>query len=170
MPFTPFHFGAGVAAHAASPRRVSFLAFCAANVLTDVEPLWYSLRGEWPYHRFLHTFVGSQLTAAATVALYLAARALARRRPLPDPFGWQSLATAPVALGAWLGSTSHIVLDGLNHRDQRPFAPFSDANPMLGAMSRPAVETLCLALALLGLGVLAWRERRAQRAASPRSL
>ena len=43
MPITPFHFGPGAALHAISPRHVSFLAFCAANVLTDLESLYFLL-------------------------------------------------------------------------------------------------------------------------------
>jgi hypothetical protein len=38
MPITPFHFGPAVAVHAVSPKKVSFLAFCASNVLIGV--LW----------------------------------------------------------------------------------------------------------------------------------
>jgi membrane-bound metal-dependent hydrolase YbcI (DUF457 family) len=38
MPFTPFHFGAGALVHSVAPMHVSFLAFCGANVLVDVEP------------------------------------------------------------------------------------------------------------------------------------
>jgi len=148
MPFTPFHFGAGAAVHAASPRRVSFLAFCVANVITDVEPLYYSLHHRWPVHRILHTFVGANLSAAATLLLFVVALRLAQRVRLPDLFGWQSLRPWPVATGAWLGTYSHIVLDGLNHRDMRP-----------------AVESLCLVLALAGMFLLEWRRRRAAAAA-----
>lgn len=41
MPVTPFHFGPGALLHATAPRHVSFLAFCGANVLIDLEPLYY---------------------------------------------------------------------------------------------------------------------------------
>ena len=58
MPFTPFHFGAGALVHAVAPRRISFLAFCAANVLIDVEPLAHMLRREIPVHGFAHSVVG----------------------------------------------------------------------------------------------------------------
>ena len=43
MPVTPFHFGPGAALHAVAPKHVSFLAFCAANILIDLESL-YNLR------------------------------------------------------------------------------------------------------------------------------
>ena len=52
MPVTPFHFGPGALVHALAPRYVSFLAFCAANVLIDVEPGYYMMVGQFPLHRF----------------------------------------------------------------------------------------------------------------------
>lgn len=52
MPFTPFHFGPGAAIHALAPRKVSFIAFVAANVLMDVEPLYYMLTRQDHLHRF----------------------------------------------------------------------------------------------------------------------
>jgi hypothetical protein len=52
MPFTPFHFGPGALVHSAAPKHISFLAFCDANVLVDVEPLYYMLTGGYPIHRF----------------------------------------------------------------------------------------------------------------------
>ena len=36
MPFTPFHFGPGALLKAAAPRHVSLIAFCAAQVLTQI--------------------------------------------------------------------------------------------------------------------------------------
>jgi membrane-bound metal-dependent hydrolase YbcI (DUF457 family) len=112
-------------------------------------------------HRFLHTFVGANVSAAGTLLLFLVALWLAQRVRLPDLFGWQSLRPWPVATGAWLGTYSHIVLDGLNHIDMHPFWPLTRANPMLGGMSRPAVEALCLVLALAGMFLLDWRRSRA---------
>ncbi len=162
MPVTPFHFGPGALLHSAAPRRVSFLAFCVANVLTDVEPLVFMLRGESPLHRFCHTFVGATVVAAGTVALFLAARAAAPRLRLPNVLGWRDLAVAPVVVGAVLGTSSHVVLDALMHGDVRPFAPFSDANPLLRVVSLRALHLGCVAAGALGLAVLA--ARRARRA------
>ena len=63
MPITPFHFGPGAAIHVVAPRHVSFLAFCAANVLIDIEPLYYMLTHQDRLHRFFHTYVGASLVA-----------------------------------------------------------------------------------------------------------
>ena len=37
------------------------------------------------------------------------------------------------------------------HTDVRPFAPFSDANPMQGLVSFAAMHLLCAGVGLLGL-------------------
>src|SRR4051812_49891772 len=129
MPVTPFHFGPGAAIHAAAPRYVSFLAFCAANILMDVEPLYYMLTQQYPLHRFFHTYIGASIVAAATVGLFEAARRVVEKIP----------SLRAVALGATFGTLSHVFLDSIMHRDMKPVAPFSDANSLLGAISLPAL-------------------------------
>ena len=91
MPITPFHFGPGAAIHALAPKHVSFLAFCASNVLIDVEPLYFLLTDQYPVHRFFHTYIGASLVAAATVLLFASCRWLASRLSLPNLFKWQEL-------------------------------------------------------------------------------
>lgn len=86
MPITPFHFGPGAAIHALAPRQVSFLAFCASNVLIDVEPLYFMLIHQYPVHRFFHTLIGASLIVILTVALFMGARAFAQRFWLPNLF------------------------------------------------------------------------------------
>lgn len=40
MPFTPFHFGVGVAAKAALARRFSLIVFVALQIVIDFESLY----------------------------------------------------------------------------------------------------------------------------------
>ena len=169
MPITPFHFGPGVLFHAMTPRNVSFIAFMAANCITDIESVYNVLRGNFPIHRFLHTFVGAALVAAMTVALFMAMRRLARSIRLPNWFEWQQLTLPSVIVGALLGSYSHIVLDGIMHADMRPFAPWSDANPFLYAVSLSTLHWTCIALGIAG--VMLWLKTRLSRprSASPDS-
>jgi membrane-bound metal-dependent hydrolase YbcI (DUF457 family) len=150
VPITPFHFGPGAAIHSAVPGHVSFLAFCAANVLIDVEPLYYMMTGQFWLHRFFHTYIGAALVALATVLLFLGARRIARPLSLPNLFQWQELSTRAVVIGAFLGTGSHIVFDSVMHADIRPFAPFSDANPLLGIVSLRALHLFCLIAGVLG--------------------
>jgi hypothetical protein len=163
VPVTPFHFGPGAAIHAAAPRHVSFLAFCSANVLIDIEPGYYMLTGQYPLHRVFHTCVGATSVAVATVGLFLVARAIAPRLRIPDVFQWKALTLAQVATGAAIGVYSHVALDSLMHADIRPFAPFSQANPLYQLVSLSTLHLGCVlagvgGLLLLGLRLLARRQ------------
>jgi membrane-bound metal-dependent hydrolase YbcI (DUF457 family) len=157
MPITPFHFGPGAAIHALAPRHVSFLSFCAANVLIDVESLYNLLNDRYPVHAFLHTYLGATLAIAAVVLLFLAARRFADHFCLPDLFKWQELSLLQVFAGAVLGAYSHVLLDSVMHGDIEPLSPFDSANALLGAISLDTLHIACLALGvigLLGVGVL----------------
>lgn len=154
MPITPFHFGPGAAIHALAPRHVSFLAFCAANVFMDVEPLYYLVTGQFPLHRFFHTYVGAACITLATALAFLAALKLAVRVRLPNPFRWQSLKPLPVWLGAAAGAYTHIVLDSVMHRDIVPLAPFSQANVLFELVPVDLLHLACILSALAGLFLL----------------
>jgi membrane-bound metal-dependent hydrolase YbcI (DUF457 family) len=143
MPITPFHFGPGAALHAIAPNRISFLGFCVANVMIDVEPLYYMCTQQFPLHRFFHTF-----------ALFVAARALANRVWLPDLFGWRELRSASVVAGAALGSYSHIIFDSVMHSDITPLAPFSNANPLLNLIPLTTLHWACVAAGAIGTAML----------------
>jgi len=154
MPIPPFHFGPGAAIHAAAPRYVSFLAFCAANVLMDIEPLYYILTQQYPLHRFFHTYVGAALVAIWTTALFAVSHRAAKDLRLPDPFNWQHLGLRAVAIGATAGTFSHILLDSMMHSDIRPFAPFSNSNSLLGVISIQALYASCAVSGLVAIILL----------------
>ena len=160
MPVTPFHFGPGLLLHAIAPRRVSFMAFCAANVAIDVESLVNLVRGIDPVHAFFHSVVGATLAGVATAAAMLGAWVLGRRLRLPNLFGWLDLTPAAIAAGSLLGAWSHVVLDAIMHPDLRPFAPFDPANPLLHAVSLGLLHGGCVAAAGLGMLLLALRRLR----------
>ncbi|HKQ13496.1 MAG TPA: hypothetical protein VJT80_08665 [Steroidobacteraceae bacterium] len=155
MPFTPFHFGPGALVHSAAPKHISFLAFCGANVLVDVEPLYFMLTHQWPIHRFFHTYVGATVAAGIVVALF----ALVRRVTpgLLDQLRLRKLGVRAVALGAILGTYSHVLLDSLMHADMDPFAPFSDRNPLLGAVFLSTLHGFCLVAGVVGAVVIGVR-------------
>jgi membrane-bound metal-dependent hydrolase YbcI (DUF457 family) len=157
MPITPFHFGPGAALHALAPRRISFIAFCAVNVLIDLESLYNLVHGNFPVHTFLHTLIGATVALLATAAGFAALRAVAPVLHLPDLFGWRQLSLGQVIAGAALGAYTHVLLDGIMHEDVRPFAPFSDANPLLRLIPIERLHLLCLVLAGAGIAVLCWR-------------
>jgi membrane-bound metal-dependent hydrolase YbcI (DUF457 family) len=155
MPFTPFHFGPGALVHSAAPRSISFLAFCGANVLVDVEPLYFMLTHQHPIHRFFHTYVGATVAGLLVIALFLLIRRFAM--PLLRFFRLENLSVRAVAFGAFAGTYSHVLLDSLMHADMSPFAPFSDANPLLGAVFLNTLHGFCLLAGLVGLVVVGVR-------------
>lgn len=154
MPVSPFHFGPGAAIHAVTPKHVSFLTFCMANVLIDLEPLYYMLTHQERLHRFLHTYVGATLVALATIALFIVCRWFAGRLWLPNPFNWKSLSPLAVTLGAATGTYSHIILDSVMHSDITPFAPFSNANPLYQVISLATLHWFCLASVAVAMIIL----------------
>lgn len=157
MPITPFHFGPGAAIHAVAPKHVSFLTFCAANVLIDIEPLYYMLTGQFPLHRFFHTYVGATVIMAVTALIFLVSIKLALRVRLPNLFQWQSLNPFSIWLGAGAGSYSHIVFDSVMHADIVPFSPFSEANVLYQLVSLGELHLFCVISAVLGLVILGVR-------------
>lgn len=162
MPITPFHFGPGLALKAAWPRRVSWGAFCAANVLIDVETAYNIARHRYPLHRELHTFIGATLAGLAVgAALAGLGRALPRLRSLLGTgVAWEGEWHAQALLwGGLLGGATHPLFDGLMHDDIRPFLPFSEGNPLLGLVGLGSLHLFCLFSGALGAGLLLSRRR-----------
>ncbi len=163
MPVTPFHFGPGLLLKSTG-LALSMWAFMAANVMIDVESGWHLLHHHYPVHRFCHTAVGATLLIAPATALtWVTFVVLARWLPTTLTRATFAACLAGAALGAW----THVALDAVMHDDVRPFAPWSDANPLLDALSLPALHQLCLASGLLGLVIIGIRTlvRRSRPAA-----
>ena len=74
MPFTPFHFGPAIFIKGLITSRFSFVAFAATQIAIDCETLYYLNRGEYPYHRILHTLAGAGfsgfLVACVSILLF----------------------------------------------------------------------------------------------------
>jgi len=155
MPVTPFHFGPGAALHALAPRHLSFIAFCIANVVIDLESLHNLRNDNYPVHAFFHTYIGASLVVVATLLLFLVARKLGRF--LPNTFGWQQLTISRVLVGAAAGAYSHIVLDSIMHGDMAPLSPFSQRNALLAIVSLETLHWLCAISGLLAVTVIGWR-------------
>src|SRR4051812_11157964 len=158
MPFTPFHFGPGAGIKAAIPRRFSLLIFCYAQVVIDLEPLYFLLRREYPVHRFLHTYVGATLLAVvcAVSGRFFGQQVLGlfRRatRSLFDALvGKSSEIPWRVAfLSAFIGTYTHIFLDSIMHPDIEPFSPFTHANVFYHAIDVGLLHLLCLLVGVVG--------------------
>ena len=173
MPFTPFHFGPGLALKGVAAPMFSWSAFVAAQVLIDCEPLYYLVRQEYPVHRFFHSFLGATaggLVAAILCLVIVRAAGISFPSLVAPLMGSTSTARGEVSslgilLGGLAGGLSHPFLDGIMHPDVRPFMPWSDHNPFLGLIGVVPLHLACVAAALLGaVCVTLWRFRSARRA------
>ena len=121
MPVTPFHFGPGFFIKSILFKRFSFRVFILANILIDIEPLYYILTNQYPLHRFFHTYIGA--TVVAIVSIFL------------GRIIWRQIPKSAIIIGAFLGTHSHILLDSVMHADLQPFYPFSNVNSLLHVLS-----------------------------------
>lgn len=145
MPITPLHFGPGAALHALAPRQVSFLAFCAANVIIDVESLCNLVQRREPVHALLHSYIGASLVGLGlTASFWLALR-------LPPIASRTRPTLGQVALGAALGAWSHVLLDSVMHADIRPLLPLSAGNVLYRFVDLQTLHLACIASALFAL-------------------
>ena len=158
MPFTPFHFGPGLFVHASEPRRISFVAFCATNVLIDLESLYHLLLRHARVHAFFHTYLGATFVAIDALLLFALLRWMVDVAKPP----WNLLVPMPwpAAWGALLGAWSHVLLDSVMHSDLTPLAPFSYGNPLFVALPLRQLHGWCVAAGLMGVAVLGFRRWR----------
>ena len=168
MPFTPFHFGPAVAIKAAIPSQFSFAIFCYSQVVTDLESGFYLFRGEYPVHRFFHTYLGASLVGLVCALTGRFGYQLSMRvwqawfppRLNGSSRGSVSMSWRVAFVSALVGTYSHVFLDSIMHRDITPWSPFTNANPMLDIVNVSLLHLLCLALGLVGTLILPFRVNR----------
>jgi hypothetical protein len=174
VPFTPFHFGPGLLGKGLAARWYSLTAFIASNVVIDCESFYYLMRGEYPVHRQLHTFVGAAMVGVATACLLLGVR-----RVIPRLRAWLLAQPATIRaegsplgiiVGAMIGALSHPVLDGIMHSDIRPFHPWTSANPLHGLVGLELLHIGCVIAGVVGAILVSMTISRDRRRAggSPR--
>lgn len=150
MPLTPFHFGPGILIKSILWRRFSLFVFVYSQILIDCETLWNILAGHERLHTFFHTYLGSLIIVAILtftakplfeVSMKLWSSHSQKGVQLPHV-----LALFSALIGVW----SHVFLDSIMHQDITPFAPFSDANPLLQIVSLDILHLGCIYSGILG--------------------
>ena len=154
MPFTPFHFGPGLAIKGLIPNQFSLSTFALANVVMDIEPAYRMWRIQTPLHGFSHTLTGALLVAVGTVLLGRFAITqvwhLYQRITSEDgePF---RITWLQAWLSALIATGSHLLLDAVMHEDIHPFAPLTDANPLLMTEWMLQLHLACILAAMFGM-------------------
>jgi hypothetical protein len=163
MPFTPFHFGPAAAIKAVIPRYFSFTVFCFAQVVTDSEVAYYMIRGEFPLHRWFHTYLGATAVAAFSFLLGRPICQLALRLWLAWPdaplrkhiFAGGRISLLSALTAAFIGTYSHVFLDSFMHSDIEPFKPWSTQNPLYGLLGLSTLHALCIMFGIAGVWFVA---------------
>lgn len=178
LPFTPFHMGAGLVVKPGMDRNFSVITFGIAQVAMDVEPGIGMLTGAAVLHGPSHTVLGALVIACIVmlVSPWVCCQLLRRWNKEVTHYGltrWVQAETPPkkaVVLGAFFGTLSHVVLDGLIHHDIQPLLPFSGSNPLAGLVAHDAVYQACTVAGVLGAAAwlsLKWIGRRERVDDSP---
>src|SRR5271154_2673330 len=150
--------GPGIALKSVAGDHFSLITFGVAQVAIDIEPGIGMLRGSGVLHGWTHTYLGATIIAS----LVLLCRPLCDRLltlwnselrhhqlarfTSKEPLGWSA-----AAVGAFVGTYSHVALDSIMHADIQPFAPFSSANAELGLISISMLHLVCVVSGIAGL-------------------
>lgn len=132
MPYPPFHLGPAALIGAPAHPWVDAPTLLVASVIIDLEPgtVVLGLR-DGPTHAVVHTFPAATVVAAALAATVWLLRRPGARIASRAGFRWEPRLGA-VALAAFIGTESHVLLDAFHHDRMHPFAPFAEGNPLLG--------------------------------------
>ena len=159
---------AGLALKAVAGRHVSLLVFGAAQIAMDIEPLIGMLRGQGDLHGITHTYAGAAVIGLLVfwLAPYLCNPILrrynqeARALRLPWLACDERISPHAAALGAFLGSFSHVALDSLMHADMQPFWPLSASNALLFLVDIDSVYSGCFWVGLFAGAIWVLRKWR----------
>lgn len=127
--------------------RFSFMVFGGSQVLIDIEPGYRMLSGDLVVHGLSHTVAGALLIGivATVIGKPISEFTLRLLRFSQTHISWTASAT-----GAFIGTFSHVFFDAIMHSDMLPWAPFSDSNSLLGAISLSSIHILCVVLGIVG--------------------
>ena len=162
MPFTPVHMGPGILLKAVLQGSFSLMVFGWTQIVMDIQPLLVMLIGEGHLHGFTHTFVGASLIAvvAALSGKYLSELGLRLLRI--TEYQSINIKWSVAYLSAFIGSFSHVILDGIMHNDLAPFSPLFSTNHFLGTVTISELHQLCLYSGLIGAALffcIQWRRK-----------
>ena len=151
MPFTPFHLGPAALLKGMLGTRFSFVVFGGSQILVDLEPLVQIFRGAEILHGPTHTIAGAVLIGFVSMLLGKPIGQLFLRIiKNPEP----TISWGASTSGAFIGTFSHLILDGFMHSDMSPWAPLTSTNHLLGLISLSELHYFCLISGVVGLLIM----------------
>ncbi len=156
MPFTPFHWGPALLIGMLLEKRINIPAIMIGSVIIDVWVTFLFFTGRYPHHGLLHTYLGASIAAVVVIISLLIARK--RLKKITDGFllQQQNYSLTSIALGAIIGTWSHVFLDSLLYPEMIPFWPF-DGNPMLDLVPGSFVYIFAATCFLPGVGIYLYK-------------
>ena len=130
MPFTLFHLGPSSLIGILLLKWVDFPTILLASVVIDIEPLLVLVFNlSYPLHGFFHSFLGA---VSVAFLLILLMKYLRRYLSVFTEFFKlkQDVTLKSIAIGAFIGVFSHILLDAPIYVEMNPFFPII-GNPFL---------------------------------------
>lgn len=158
--------GPGIFVKAVLQGSFSLMVFGWTQIVMDLQPLWVMVTGDGKLHGFSHTYLGALLIAAfsALTGKYLSEIGLRilviSKEDYPIRITWWVC-----FLSAYIGSLSHVLLDGIMHADVTPFFPVTDANHVHGLLSVTALYDFCRFSGIIGGAIyflVRWRMSMAE--------
>ncbi|MDR2220727.1 MAG: hypothetical protein LBE24_09150 [Methylobacillus sp.] len=165
--FLPFYMAPGLAIKGLIPRYFSFSAFVLACTAMEIEPLYRLWTYQAPIHGVSHTLTGALLIAILTALFGRAVLAAfwwlyEKSGAMLEP---HSVTWTQVWSGALLGAGSRLLLDAVMYPDVHPFAPFTDANPLLMPTLDLSILLACVLAGMAGMALMlaraAWQQYHA---------
>lgn len=158
MPFTPLHFGPGIALKAIFPAHFSISVFILSQLLIDLEPLYFLITGDPPLYRFFHTYAGAGVICLICIAIGKPAGQIWIRlwNKIMSPghhsrlHSNEKIPFKATVIAAFIGAFSHVFLDSTLYSDVHPLAPWSDNNFMLGTIDQLALHFGLFAMGTVG--------------------
>lgn len=155
MPITPFHFGLGSFIKSILPKYFSFRVFVLSNIFMDVETIYFILTNQYPAHRFFHTYLGATVVAIASVIIGrpICYRLTNRWNIVFKIFKISNERISMLALvtAAFIGVSSHVMLDGIMHQDVQPLYPWLQSNGLLHILSYGQLHLFCFLIGVIGI-------------------
>jgi hypothetical protein len=143
--------GPGILVKAVLQGSFSLMVFGWAQIVMDIQPLLVMLTGAGQLHGFSHTLIGATLLALFSM---LSGKSLSelglRILGISQPDNPIAISWRVATVSAFLGTYSHLLLDGFMHTDVAPFYPFSQANAWHGVVGIGDLHLFCLVSGIVG--------------------